>query len=116
MVCLAMTVAPENTVHVIGDVNPVLRCSIEDMSSFDLLIWNEYITDPVNGKTVAIGDSGVAPGLEDKYFLDGTNLGIYDAHMSDAGKYECRNTISPLLQMAAELLLLGEHVCVCTGT
>ena len=103
-----MTVSPENTVHVIGDADPVLRCSIEDMISADILIWTEYITDPVHGRVVATED-GVVGGLENEYYLEGTNLGILDANLSDAGKYECGNLLAPVVQMSAELLLLGVY-------
>ena len=103
-----MTVSPENTVHVIGDSDPVLRCSIEDMEPVDNTVWSEYITDPVIGRTIAIDDI-VLPGLEDKYYIDETDLVILEANLSDAGKYECGNVLAPVVQMSAELLLLGVY-------
>ena len=100
---------PENTLHVIGNADPILRCSIEDMTTTDILIWTEYTTDSVNGRTVARSDIGVVPGLEDKYYLEGTNLGIRDANLIDAGKYECGNLLAPIVRTTAELLVLGRH-------
>ena len=105
---VAMTVAPENTVHVIGDADPILRCSIEFESQADDLIWTEYTTYS-NRRTFAVGDGGVLSGLEDKYYLEGTNLGIHNASLSSAGKYECGNVLVPTVHATAELLVLGRH-------
>ena len=98
----------ENTIHVIGEADPVLRCSIEGLDWSDILLWIEYVTHPVNGRTVARSDVGVIEGLEDKYNLDEGNFKILNANLNDSGPYECRNILAPVVQMSAELLVLGE--------
>lgn len=103
-----MTVAPENTVHVIGEADPVLRCSIEELRlNGNGLMWVEFTTDPANGNTVATTTGGV---IENEYYLQGSNLAIRDADFRKAGQYQCRTIFLSQVHMSVELLLLGGHL------
>ena len=103
----AFTSAPENTVYVVGDTDPVFNCAINFGASDDYLTWNEYILDDINGRALSDAD-GIVPGLESDYALHGTNLRILHASLTDAGTYECRNAQQPSVQRRAELVVLGK--------
>ena len=110
--------APENTVHVIGQATPPLyfNCSIEFKSLSDGIIWDECITDPTLCRAVATGPLNNPPkveaGLENEYATEGNSLIVKDANFDDAGRYVCRNFIIPPKAKQAQAIIFGKPHCI----
>ena len=108
--CSEMTVSPRNTVHVIGDPNPVLECEFQSKSFNDGLQWIEYVTSPDTTQGYAISLNGtVLHGYEEFYrIVNEFHLEVLDPDVTAAGWYDCRNLLAPQVCGAAELLILGQ--------
>ena len=110
------TLAPQNTVHVIGSqATPPLyfNCSIELASAVDSLIWNKITTQNTEDHIATERFSGplmVQDGFESEYDVDGNSLIVEDADLDDAGTYRCRNNIAPRVENTAEAIILGMFI------
>ena len=108
--------APQNTVHVIdSQATPPLyfNCSIEFTIPSDALRWTEYITEPVHGRTLAVGVENAPPSqsfVESDYDVEGNNLIVLDANFDDAGTYECTSIVSPPTVKQAQAIILGKFM------
>ena len=102
---------PLNTHFVVigGDSqNPSFNCSINYRSPLDTTtIWVEYVTNS-GGTQISNNEFVENPS---KYETEGEyNLIIRNPRLSEAGKYECQNSLSGpgLIQSGAELIVLGK--------
>ena len=107
--------APQNTIHVIGQATPPLyfNCSIEFAIPSDALRWTEYITEPVHGRTLAVGVENAPPSqsfVESDYDVEGNNLIVLDANFDDAGTYQCTTAVASTAQRRVEAVILSKFV------
>ena len=107
--------APQNTVHVIGQATPPLyfNCSIE-FATPDTFTWLVFANRPPAGVTVAWnthdGPTVVRPPFRSEYDVEGDNLIVKDADFDDAGAYRCESTSNPITEKTAEAIVLGEFI------
>ena len=107
--------APQNTVHVIGQATPPLyfNCSIELASAVDSLIWNKLTTQNTEDRIATERFSGplmVQDGFDSEYDVEGNSLIVKDADLDDAGTYRCRNNIAPRVENTAEAIIFGMFI------
>ena len=108
-------VAPQNTVHVIGQATPPLyfNCSIELVGSLDFLIWHKsktrHSTDRVSIGRARKGEAfELSTAVEGEYDAERTNLIVTNANFDDAGSYLCENVFNPKTEKYAEAIIFGK--------
>ena len=105
--------APQNTVHVIGQATPLyFNCSIENLLAHDSFTWNKYKTlNNIDFATITAQQLNQPHTVifPNEYDVEGTNLIVKDADFDDAGRYLCRNALSPFTaHITVEAIILGK--------
>ena len=103
-----ITLAPRNTVHIIGDPDPVMACEMDFGSSKDGLQWIEYISDTQQGYAVSLNET-IVGGYQDQYaIVNQFHLVILNPDVTAAGKYRCSTVLAPQAPASAKLAILGK--------
>ena len=99
-------IAPANTHHVIGQVEPLYFNGSLELPAHDYLTW--AVCNATDCYTIARNDVGVYQGNENDYELDRTNLIVKNANFGSARKYLMHNIDSPRTQLTAEAIIFGK--------
>ena len=103
-----ITLAPRNTVHIIGDPDPVMACEMDFGSSKDGLQWIEYISDTQQGYAVSLNET-IVGGYQDQYaIVNQFHLVILSPDVTAEAKYKCSTILAPIVQASAKLAILGK--------
>ena len=108
-------ISPQNAVHLIGQVTPLyFNCSFENLNDADGYAWNRYNTlNNLEFFTITSKLRLSRPHLAifpNEHDVEGSNLIVKDADFDDAGRYFCRNLLSPHYRKDAEAIVLGKFV------